>query len=981
MIRTRLIYVILLFVLFWSGSVQKNPHSGGETDPWVKAELERMSLREKIGQLIMIDVYPSQSEASRLAALRLIREYQPGGILVMNGSPSEVVETVNLFQEASAVPLLVATDGEAGLGSRIDGVLCFPRAQTLGAAANDSLLFSMGQETARQMKLVGINMNFAPVADINTNPLNPIINARSFGENKRRVTAATLAVMKGLQSEGVAAVAKHFPGHGETSNDSHRSLPVMKLSAQRLDSVESLPFRMLAEAGIDGIMTGHLAVPAWDPSGKPASLSKPVIRDALRTKMGFNGLVITDAMNMKAIPYPPGSAEVEALKAGNDMVEMVPDLRKAVAAIEKAVNTGQISLKEIDDKCTRVLLHKRKLNLHNYQPTRTDSLMERLSSPRGELLRRQLVEQSLTVLKNGADLLPLTQLPRLKMATLAVGGDSLSPFQLMADRYADVDHFYLSTDAPFTRVDEVMEQLKGYNLVIAGVQEIGMYPSSNYRVTVTQSDAIMKLVHQVPTVTLFFGNGYALRFFPGIEHSAALVVAWEEDQDFQELAVQMVFGATGASGRMPVTADARFPEGSGLDLQPNQRLKYTIPEEVGISSSFLAHKIDSLAGWGLAEKAYPGCQVLVARHGKVIFHKCYGSLSYDAKEPLTPAHLYDLASVTKVSGPLPALIRLAGEGKLNLDGKMSDYLPFLRNSNKEQLLIRDVLTHQARLPAVIPLWTSRLARDPELRKKVFTDHPSSRPSVRVSSHLWMEKRYIDTMYQEIARIPLLKNKKYLYTCMGFMMWPPVIAKITGRPYEQYLQETIYKPLGATTLTYNPYLHFPISRIVPTETDDYFRMETLRGFVHDEGAAMLGGISGNAGLFGTANDLAKLFQLYLWKGYYGGERFFPAKTLEEFTRVQFTGNGNRRGLGFDKPQLDRNPTSPTDIYPAPGASPSSFGHSGFTGTFVWADPDQELLFIFLSNRVHPSRDNNLISHLGIRNLMLQALYDAISKGIN
>lgn len=979
MFKARIALVILFFALFWSGSTQRSVHPVAMADPWVSAELQRMTLREKIGQLIMIDVYPSQSEASQLAVERLIREYKPGGILVMNGSVEEVAVAINRFQGASEVPLLVATDGESGLGSRIDGIPRFPRAQTLGASGHDSLLFRMGLETARQMKALGIHMNFAPVADINTHYQNPVINARSYGENKRRVTAAAVAFMKGLQSGGVAAVAKHFPGHGDTNADSHRTLPVLKLSPGHLDSVEIHPFRVLAEAGIDGIMTGHLAVPAWDPSGKPASLSRPVIRDILRGRLKYDGLVITDAMNMKAIPFPPGTAEVEALRAGNDMVEMVPDIRRAVTAIEKAVVLGQIPIGEIDDKCRRVLLSKRKLGLHQLQPARLDSLRERVNTPGGELIRRQLAEKSLTVMKNEGNLLPLTRLEKLTLATLSIGGDSLSSFQKMVDRYTDADHYYLGADASFTRVDEVLAQLKGYNLVIAGIQEISEWPFRNFRVTVAQSDALMKLVHQNRVVTLFFGNGYALRYFPGIEHSAALVMAWEEEPAFQELAVQMLFGATGATGRMPVTADARFPEGSGLDVQPNNRLKYTLPEETGISSSFLTHKMDSLALLGLAEKAYPGCQLLVARQGKVIFHKCYGYLSYDEKEKVTPDHLYDFASVTKVSGPLPALIRLTGEGKLKLNGRMSDYLPFLRHSNKEEILVKDVLTHQAQLPAVIPFWTSRLARDRELREEVFTDHPVSGKSVRVSSHLYMDKRYIDTMYQEIARIPLLKNKKYHYTCMGFMLWPQVIEKITGQSYEKYLKETFYRPLGATTLTYNPYLHFPVSRMVPTETDDYFRMETLQGFVHDEGAAMLGGISGNAGLFGTANDLAKLFQLYLWKGFYGGDRFFPAKTLELFTRVQFPENGNRRGLGFDKPQLDRNPTSQTDIYPAPGASMSSFGHTGYTGTFVWADPDKELLIIFLTNRVHPTRDNNLLSHLGIRNLMLQALYEAIEKG--
>jgi CubicO group peptidase (beta-lactamase class C family) len=373
--------------------------------------------------------------------------------------------------------------------------------------------------------------------------------------------------------------------------------------------------------------------------------------------------------------------------------------------------------------------------------------------------------------------------------------------------------------------------------------------------------------------------------------------------------------------------------------------------------------------------------VLIARKGKIIFHTCYGYLTFDKKEPLTKDHLYDFASVTKVSGPLPVILKLTGESRFDLSKKMSDYLPLFRNSNKENILVRDVLAHQAQLPAIIPFWNTRLARDRKLREKVFTDHPLSSGSVRVSSHLWMEPQYVDTMYQEIRRIPLLKNKKYLYTCMGFTLWPLVIQNITGQSYETYLKNNIYKPLGAGTLTYNPYKYFPISRIVPTEVDDYFRKEELRGFVHDEGAAMLGGISGNAALIGTANDLAKLWQMYLQKGYYGGMRFYPEETANEFNRVQFPENGNRRALGFDKPLLDNNTQPEKEAYPCKDASPDSFGHSGYTGTFVWADPDKELLFIFLSNRVNPTRNNEKLYSLGTRGAMLQAIYNTIKKGLN
>ncbi len=947
-----------------------------QVDPWVRAELSRMTLREKIGQLIMIDVYPAQSEAHKRDIEKLIRLYKPGGILVMDGSPVNTARWINDFQHSSGIPLLVATDAESGLGFRMDSVPEFPSAQCLGAIRDNKLVYRMGRHIGQQLKAIGINMNFAPVADINTNPDNPIINMRSFGENKENVAEKALAFARGLQDERVAAVAKHFPGHGDTRGDSHRMLPLLQQPAARLDSVETYPFRILAENGIAGIMSGHLNVPAYDPSGRPASLSPLILNGILREKMGFGGLIITDAMNMRGVVTPADTPDVEALIAGNDMLEFVINLPGTITAIEKAVST----VRHIDEKCARVLALKRWLGLHQYQPadlSEVDSLMKFTA---GAAIRNQLVEASLTVVKN-ENILPLERLDTLKIATLSIGEITMTPFQKIVSRYGDADHFFLDRDASFSEVNQLVGKLKGYNLVIAGIHGIGKYPRRNYSVTVSQSDMIQKIVRSNRVITLFFGNAYALRHFPGIEWSKALVVGYSGDQEVQERAVQMIFGAIDAGARLPVTADRRFPSGFGLDVKKNRRLQYCLPEEAGISSAFLSGKIDSLAYEGLTEGAFPGCQVLVARKGMVIFHKCYGYLSQDRKEPLTPDHLYDFASVTKVSGPLPAIMKLVDEGELNLNRKMSYYWTDWQGSNKADILIRDILTHQARLPVIIPFWSSRLARNPELRGKVFTTYPTTPYSVRVSSSLYMERRYIDTMYAEIRKVPLLKSKRYTYTCLGFLLWPPVIEKITGMPYESYLKKNIYAPLGANTLTYNPYLHFPVSRIVPTEADDYFRNEVLRGFVHDEGAAMLGGISGNAGLFGTANDLAKLFQMYLWKGYYGGVRFFSEKTINEFTRVQFPENKNRRGLGFDKPYLDHKTLRSGEQYPAPGVSPASYGHTGYTGTFVWADPDKELLFILLTNRVHPTRNNNLLSHMGIRGYMLQAVYDAIDKGLD
>lgn len=979
MIRFRLLILLLFILTGCRGFSQEPSFLRYREDPWVKKAFEKMTLQEKIGQLLMIEVYPGKDSVYKRDTEELIRKYKPGGILLMKGTPVKTAGWISDFQRVSAVPLLTAIDGETGPGFRMDSVINFPDAQTLGALRNDSLILEMGRAIGRQLRALGIVMNFAPVADVNIHSGNPVINYRSFGEGRKNVSDKALALALGLQQEGVAAVAKHFPGHGDTEADSHRSLPVLKITAERLDSLELFPFRELIRNGIAGIMTGHLKIPALDPSGNPSSLSPPVIKKLLREKMGYKGLVVTDALNMNSITLPPGKAEVQALIAGNDLLVFIHKLPRVLPEIESAVARGVITQKEIDDKCLKILALKRWLGLNEQvSPYKTEDLSEALNSPQDKLLLRRLTEQSLTVLKND-QLLPLKGLDSLKIATVALGADTLEPFQPVVDLYTSADHFYLPSEASAEDLAALSEKLTGYNLVIAGVVNLGKFPGRNFRVSDAQKEAFRMLVSRNRTVCLFFGNAYALQFFPEAEKAAALVMAYQSGPLFQESAVQLIFGAEKASGKLPVSIDTRFPSGIGDDVLPLKRLKYSIPEEAGISSAFLKSKIDSLAILGLDSGAYPGCQVLIARMGKVILHECYGYLSFDKKEMLTKEHLYDLASVTKVSGPLPVLMKLTGEGRFDLSKKMSDYLPLFRNCNKENILVRDILAHQAQLPAIIPFWNSRLARNRKLREQVFTDHPTAPDAVRVSSGLWMDRQYVDTMYQEIRRIPLLKNKKYTYTCMGFTLWPLVIQNITGQPYETYLKNNIYRPLGAFTMTYNPYKYFPVSRMVPTEADDYFRMETLRGFVHDEGAAMLGGISGNAGLFGTANDLAKLWQMYLQKGFYGGVRFFPEEVAKGYNTVQFPENGNRRALGFDKPLLDNATQPASEAYPCKSASPASFGHSGYTGTFVWADPDKEFLFIFLSNRVHPTRNNEKLYSLDIRSKMLQSIYDAVEKG--
>ncbi len=981
MSKSSKIFIVVVLIFFadqFSLMASDPPFLKYLNDPWVNNQLDSMNIGEKIAQLMMIPAYPRQNDASKSNVVNQIKEYKPGGILVMQGTPVKTAAWINEFQENSKTPLLIAIDGEWGLSMRIDSTVVYPYAQTLGAVKYDAFIYQMGRDIGYQLKRMGIHMNFAPVADVNTNPANPVINFRSFGEDKKNVADKAWQIAKGMQDVGVIPVAKHFPGHGDTSTDSHKTLPVLKHSKERMDTLETYPFRYMAGQGLSGIMTGHLNVPSLDGSGMPASLSKEIITGYLKNEIGFKGFVVTDAINMRGVKVENGNAELEALKAGNDMVEFVPDLNKAIQSVKSGIARGEITVADIDGKCRKVLALKRWANLNDYRPANLNLLDKMLLSPYYEMTDRQLIKGALTVLKNEDSTLPVQNLGSFRIASVSIGVDSIAPFQEMLGKYTVVDHFYLSKDATGKDLERLIFLMEGYDLVIAGVQGINLYPSRQYGTTEIQRRAVSELVRKNNTIVAFFGNAYAMKFFENIQDARALVLAYQNNELAQELTAQLVFGANSANGRLPVTVDPRFRLNDNVEVESNKSLAYTLPEEVGIKSALLGHKIDSIAMLGIEKEAYPGCQVLIAKDGKVIFHKCYGYMTYAKEQKVEKGNLYDWASLTKVTGPLPAIMKLVDMKKIDLDAPFSRYWADFADSDKKELTVREILAHQARLASWIPFWQMALDKHKHLSPSVFSNAPSGEFNVRVSQGLYMNSRFREIMYDTIRNSELLPRSKYLYSGLSFYLYPDIIRNLTGEPYEMYVRDTFYRPLGAYTITYNPYKYFPIENIVPTEKDDFFRMETIRGFVHDEGAAMMGGVSGNAGLFGTANDLAKLFQMYLQKGYFGGHRYISEKTVNEFTSIQYPGNDNRRGLGFDKPLIGNDKNALGDAYPAVDAGINSFGHSGFTGTFAWADPDNGLLFIFLSNRVCPTRENPRLYKLNIRTAMHQAIYDCLKN---
>jgi len=614
------------------------------------------------------------------------------------------------------------------------------------------------------------------------------------------------------------------------------------------------------------------------------------------------------------------------------------------------------------------------------------NLQKNQSAPEVELQKRHQIEASITLLENRNHLIPLDRLDTLRIAALSVGDSIPTEFQHMLANYMKVDFYNLPEQFTAKDLAELTTNLKKYNLVIAGIHSFQKGELTNEKANL-QEDAwngfeqLDDYLHrEITSVVCYFCNPPSVNEMKSFGKPAGLIMAFQNDSLTQSLAAQLIFGGIGAKGKLQSDIRTVYHPGGGILIEKAVRLKYTIPEEVGIKSDALQTPIDSIVNDALDKKAFPGCNVLVAKDGKIIFRKAYG---YETFEKQMPAHLddiYDLASVTKISGGLPGILKLYDDGKIELDKPVSTYFPDWQDkpsskSNKADLTIRELYTHQSGLVPFISFYKVTIENGIP-SPKWYAAQADKMHSLCVAPGMFLDNRFLDTVYCEIRKSPLKTRGKYVYSDIPLIITPEIVKNISGIDFKEFVEHNFYWPLGASELTYLPLLKFPRDRIVPTENDQYYRFQQLQGTVHDESAAVMGGISGNAGLFASANDLAKLMQMYLQMGSYGGKQYVSEATMKEFTRVQFPQNNNRRGLIFDKPSLNNKLLKPEEAYPCPEVSAESFGHSGYTGTFVWMDPKCNLLYIFLSNRVCPTRDNNLISDLNIRTKILSSIYKNI-----
>jgi len=945
--------------------------------PWVDSVMKTLTTEQQIAQTIWIAAWSDKDISHEVEISDIIRKFGVGGLIFFQGTASRQAELTNYYQAISKVPLLIAMDAEWGIGMRLSNVEKYPYQMTLGAIKNDSLLYQFGKAVAAQFKRLGMQVNLAPVADININPQNPVINYRSFGENRDNVAAKTIMYMKGMQDNGILATAKHFPGHGDTDVDSHEDLPGISHSRSRLDSIELYPFKKLINEGAGGIMTAHLNLPSLDTSsGLPSTLSPLIIKELLGKELGFRGIIITDAMNMKGVTkyFKPGEADARALQAGNDVVEFVLDVEAAINEIKNYIKIKKITQEELSLKCRKIVALKYWSGLSVRSTINAENIDAELSPAPSRALIRNLYANALTVLSNNQNIIPVKNLDKIRIATLAINSKSITSFQLQIEKYLRSDHFMIDPSNS-KYADSLLKKLTGYDIVIAGVYGLDQRPQRGFGITAEMASFIEKLADNQKTIITWFGNPYGISRIEALERTDGLILAYQENKDTEELSAQLIFGGIGSRGALPVTINEKWKSESGIITPGNLRLQYGIPENAGISSSLISFRIDSIINAALEAKAFPGCVVMVARKGIVVFHKAYGYQTYDSRTPVKEDDLFDLASVSKVSASLPGFMLLDTEDKFSPDKTLGSYLPYYKNSNKEDLVMRDIFTHQAGLTPFIPFYRYTTKDDGSYKRKTCSPIYSAKYPVMVANNVYLYKNYKKKMFSEIRKSKL-GEKKYNYSDLTFIITPEIIESITGKKWYEYVTDNIHKKIGAYDITFNPYKKYPVSRIIPTEYDSLFRKQQLRGTVHDEMAGMLGGISGHAGLFATSNDLMKLMELYRRMGNYGGEQIIDQSVMKEYTRVQFPENDNRRGLGFDKPMLNNSQLPPERSYPSVGASPSSFGHSGYTGTFVWVDPEKEVSYVFFSNRVYPTRNNNLISDLSVRGSILQAIYDSI-----
>lgn len=957
---------------------------------WVDSVMHKLTFKEKIGQLFIYTIAPVGTKRNLLLLDEAVNTYKVGGLLFSGGKMQNQATLSNKAQKLAKVPLMVTFDGEWGLAMRLRGMPVFPKNMVLGCIQDSRLIYEYGREMARQCHLMGVQVNFAPVADVNINPHNPVINSRSFGENPVQVAEKVIAYASGLEGGGVLSVCKHFPGHGDTNVDSHKALPILPFTRERLDSVELYPFKEAIRAGLGGMMVGHLQVPVIEPiGGLPSSLSRNIVYGLLTDELGFKGLIFTDALAMKGVSGN-GSLCLQALKAGNDMVLAPRDLKKEITDVVEAVERGELSREDIENKCRKVLIYKYALGLKKKPFVQLSGLEARISTPQTRDLIRRLNLAAITVISNKQHILPLYAEKGKAMALLEVGdyGETDALAEQLSE-YTSLDRFHLRPQMSDEEGIRLQDSLAAYKRVIVAVSEqrLGAYQSF-----------FARFAPNIPVVYLFFTpEKMMLQIQRAVSTASAVVLGHSTNREVQQRVADVLFAKASANGRLSASLGGLFRVGDGVTITPKTPL-HVIAEDYGLSSAVLG-RIDSIAVSGIRQGAYPGCQVVVMKGGHMVLNKAFGTHAGEGSAKVAVTDMYDLASLSKTTGTLLAVMKLYDKGRFSLTDKLADYLPFLQQTNKKDIIIRDILFHQSGLPSGIAVYQEAIDKE-SYRGKLFSTRSDAQHLLRLGTSVWANPNFkfkkelisstktgeyvwqicddlwLNTSFRKIIEKKIIEaplgQKRYVYSDVGFVLLRMLVEQLAGVPMNVYLQREFYEPMGLKRTHYLPLQDFSKSEIVPSAVDKFLRKTTLQGFVHDEMAAFQGGVSGNAGLFSTADEVAQVYQMLLNGGELNGIRYLSKETTALFTTE--VSKISRRGLGFDKPDVSHPDKSPCGT----DAPAEVYGHTGFTGTCAWADPVNGLVYVFLSNRTYPDVNNRKLIQLNIREHIQDVIYEAIEK---
>lgn len=963
-------------------------------DRWVDSVYNSLTTEQRVAQLICMRANQPDKPYYQDVA-KYIKQYNIGGVCFFRNDLEAQVEQTNAWQAQAQTPLMVSIDAEWGLAMRLKNTIAYPYQMTLGAVNDNDLIFSMGQQIAEQCQRMGIHVNFAPVADVNSNAANPIIGMRSFGENPQTVGEKATAYALGMQSKGLITSMKHFPGHGNTATDSHMTLPTVTRTLDEVRDIELAPFRYMIENGVNGAMVGHLYFPAIEKvKNTSSSLSYGVVTELFKEQMGFNGLIFTDGLDMKGVSEKvrQDSVPYVAFMAGNDVLILPTNVPFAIKTIKAAAERDSKAAARLEESCKKILRYKYRAGLNHYKPASTSNLMADLKKDEYKDLRARLYEEAVTLLRNDNQVIPLAN--NKKIAVVTIGNSKNDIYNGLVNNGLNVKSFVTQKDDIASKSKEWLKTLESYDLVVVSIEKTTMFANKNYGITDETVNFFNRLVAQNDVILNLFACPYALDLFRINNSVKGLIVGYQDEVPAVNAVVKILTGEMVARGILPVST-SKFKCGDGIVAMAPTPKEHILPEKEepakiiipttivepveqvtvvplpkGTMKKSFESRLDSIAVSGIRTGAYPGCQLMALKDGKVVYDKCFGNFTYSGGRQVQPDVLYDIASCTKIFASTLAIMKLYDQGKIDLNKTLADFFPYLKGKAHGNLKLIEIMTHQAGLKAWVPFYKVTVDENGP-KPEFYSNQIDERHNVRVAENLYLINDYADRIFDSVSKTPLGKAK-YLYSDMGFYYIPKIVKLITNQNIEDFLKQEFYAPMGLYHICYKPLLHFSREQIAPTEIDTIFRFQLVWGDVHDQAAAMMGGVAGHAGLFSNAGDLAAIMQMLVDEGVYNGRRYLKAETVRYFTKAPFAAsNDNRRGIGFDKLPIGKKGTCTASKL----GSMQGYGHTGFTGTFVWADPANKTVIVFLSNRVYPNAEPNKLVKTGIRSLLHDVLYEA------